>query len=146
MKRRSHLRTRKPWTFFVIALCVVALSGVLVSNTVAKEAQASKKEISVADAKAKLDAGEPIVFLDVREPKEFNAGHIPKAVNVPEEYCELEVPLAIPDPSSFVIIYSDLEERSMNALKILHLTGYKNAVVLAGGLQAWQKAGYPVQK
>ena len=146
MNMRSDVGARKPWTFFVTALCVVALSCLLASNAVAKEAQASKKEISVADAKAKLDAGEPIVFLDVREPKDFNAGHIPKAVNVQEEYCELEVPLAIPDPSSFVIIYSDLEEKSMNALKILHLTGYKNAVVLAGGLEAWQKAGYPIQK
>jgi len=146
MNMRSHLGTRKPWTFFVTALCVVALSVLLVSNGLTKEVQASEKQISAADAKAKLDAGEPIVFLDVREPKEFNAGHIPKSVNVPEEYCELEVPLAIPDPKSIVIIYSDGEEKSMNALKILQLTGYKNAVVLAGGLAAWQKAGYPIQK
>jgi len=146
MRMEHGAGARRFLTFFVTALSVAALYGLLVPDAVAKDEQTAKKQISVEDAKAKLDSGERIVFLDVREPTAYNGGHIPNAINIPEQYCELEVPLIIPDPSSFLVIYSDVEKKALNALRILHLTGYKNAVVLVGGLQAWEQAGYPLQK
>lgn len=76
------------------------------------------------------------VLVDVREPREFRAGHIPGAVNVPLDQIEdLEVPLETP-----IFIYCLWGSRSVQAGKLLEEIGYEN-VRSIGGI-----AGYKGEK
>jgi len=97
--------------------------------------------------KAKLDAGEPLFLLDVREPKEFSAGHIDGALNVPVR----EVPKALnrlpADRNAPIVVVCASAVRSGYVTMALSFKGYTNVKHLAAGyIAGWEKAGYPVVK
>lgn len=98
--------------------------------------------------KATLDAGVPLVFLDVRTPKEWQGGVIKDALlinlnNLPTPESLDKLP---EDRNTIIGIYCKAGHRSTLALSFLHQLGYKNAINISGGITAWRKAGYPVAK
>ena len=149
---------KKSWRMQWIWVVVVALAfGLSACATQQKQAepmtakemvQAAKeagvKEITVEQAKKDIESGNPVV-LDVREPDEFKKGHVPKAVNIPRGLLEFQVEKAIPDKNAYIIAYCKTGGRSCLAAETLMKMGYKNAVSLAGGWEAWFKAGYPIE-
>ena len=60
------------------------------------------ERVTLADARAALDA-QSAVFLDVRDPVSFEAGHIPGSVNIP--ITELETRVSELDPNQWIITY-----------------------------------------
>lgn len=108
------------------------------------EARKHIEEISVAEAKAELDSGKAI-FLDVREPAEWEKGHIPKAKHLPRGLLEFKVAEAIPDKSARIVAYCKSGGRSSFATERLGRLGYTDVASMAGGWKAWVKAGYPVE-
>ena len=96
--------------------------------------------------KAKLDAGVPILFLDVRTPKEWQEGVIKDALLINLNKLPTQESLArLPEDRNTIIgIYCKAGHRSTLALALLHQLGYKNAINMSGGMKAWRKAGYPV--
>ena len=100
--------------------------------------------MSVSEAKAKLGKS-GIVFLDVREPKEFKAGHIPGAINIPRGLAEFKIEKQIPDKNTKIIIYCKTGGRACLSAANLKKMGYKNITNITGGWEAWNKAGYPVE-
>jgi 3-mercaptopyruvate sulfurtransferase SseA len=60
------------------------------------------QRVSVADSRTALDA-QSAVFLDVRDPGSFEAGHIPGSINIPLE--ELEARAGELDPNQWIITY-----------------------------------------
>jgi len=110
------------------------------------EAEARKhiKEISVAEAKAELDSGKAI-FLDVREPAEWEKGHIPKAKHLPRGLLEYKIANVVPDKSARIIVYCKVGGRGCFSTDTLCCLGYTDVVNMAGGWKAWVKAGYPVE-
>ncbi len=52
------------------------------------QTRASIRELSLDELKARLEAREDFVLLDVREKEEFRAGYVPGAVNVPRGFLE----------------------------------------------------------
>jgi rhodanese-related sulfurtransferase len=94
------------------------------------------------EVKAFLDLGQALV-IDVREPEEFRAGHIPGAMNHPLSRFD---PAMLPDPGSRrLILNCGVGGRSAKALAACQAA---RAVVdghLAGGLNAWKAAGLPVE-
>lgn len=133
----------------VLALGLVACATQPTKPMSAKDFVAEAKkhitEISVAEAKAKIESGAPVVVLDVREPKEYKKGHLPKAVNLPRGLLEFKVAKVIPNKNAYIIVYCKSGGRSALAAWTLRKMGYKNAVSMAGGWKAWVKAGYPVE-
>jgi rhodanese-related sulfurtransferase len=98
--------------------------------------------------KTSVDAGVPILYLDVRTPKEWQEGVIENALLInlntlptPENLARLPK-----DRDTIIGIYCKAGHRSTLALALLHQLGYKNAINMSGGMQAWRKAGYPVVK
>lgn len=96
--------------------------------------------------KASLDAGVPVLYLDVRTAKEWQEGVIKDALLIslnklptPESLASLPK-----DRNTIIGIYCKAGHRSTLALALLHQLGYKNAINMSGGVQAWVKAGYPV--
>ncbi len=98
--------------------------------------------LSPADVKARLDAGQAIL-LDIREPDEFARSHVPGARSQPLsgwEAAHLTV-----DPDADVIFTCRSGMRTAGACDRLAARVAGEAYVLAGGLDAWTKAGLPVE-
>ena len=86
------------------------------------------------------------VLLDVRDAKEYAAGHLPNAMHVPlsdlpgrgSEFAKLT--------SRPVIAYCDRGQRSRAAGSALAKLGFTDIYQLTGGFRAWKDAGLPVEK
>ncbi|GAA2083685.1 rhodanese-like domain-containing protein [Aeromicrobium tamlense] len=81
------------------------------------------------------------VVLDVREPFEWEAGHIDGAVHVPLGQLPLQVERL--DPQRPMLVVCHLGQRSAHATAWLTSMGH-HAVNLEGGMDAWEAAGRPV--
>ncbi len=108
------------------------------------EAKQKISEISVVAAKTKLSET-PV--LDVREPAEFAAGHLPGAVNIPRGVLEFKIgsdPQLQNQQDQEIIVYCQTGGRSALATEALHKIGYGKAVSMAGGYKEWVEQGYDV--
>ena len=102
-------------------------------------------QISADNAKALFDKG-GVVFVDVREPDEFKAGHILGAKNIPRGTIEWMVPKQISDDkNASIVVYCEHGSRGALATYTLVRMGYKNVKNLEGGRADWVKAGCPVE-
>jgi len=95
-------------------------------------------DITVQELRKKLEAGEPFVFIDVREPwenEEFNLGArlIPLNTLVNSMY---ELDEHKDDP---IIVHCRSGSRSAMAQGLLLANGFKNVLNLKGGVMAWQE-------
>jgi molybdopterin/thiamine biosynthesis adenylyltransferase/rhodanese-related sulfurtransferase len=99
-----------------------------------------------AELKKRLDAGEPVVVIDVRDPDEYRDGSIEAANNISRGFLEFRIGSVASDPSTPLVLYCQTGLRSMLAAKALHDLGYKNVVNLQGGFQRWAQSGLPVVK
>lgn len=117
----------------------------VVKEMVAK-AKSAIKTVSAADVKATIDKKEKAVYLDVRDPGEYGAGHLPGSINVSRGTLEFNIWKAIPDQNAKVIVYCKTAGRSALATKTLNDLGYKNAVLMDAQFEDWIKAGYPVER
>ncbi len=70
--------------------------------------EAAKREveaISVNDVNKKLQSGEPLVVLDVREPDEWEAGHIEQATFLPRGRIEGSIEKMVPDKNTPIVCH-----------------------------------------
>lgn len=106
----------------------------------------AKQSIREIDAEASNNALDNYTILDVREPAEFAAGHLPNAVNIPRGVLEFKITNHpnFQSQQTNIIVYCQTGGRSALATEALHKIGYTNAVSMAGGFNAWQAAGYKV--
>jgi rhodanese-related sulfurtransferase len=102
-------------------------------------------EISVADVKKKLDAGEPIELIDVREDNEWANGHLPKARHMGRGIIERDIEKTISDPKGEIVLYCGGGYRSALVAESLKLMGYTNVLSMAGGFRGWNDAKYPTE-
>ena len=110
------------------------------------EARQVIPEQSPAELKKRLDAGEPVVVVDVRDPDEYRDGSIEAATNISRGFLEFRIGTVAPEPSTPVVLYCQTGLRSMLAAKALHDLGYTNVINLQGGFQRWAQSGLPVVK
>ena len=74
------------------------------------------------------------IILDVRRPDEFAAGHIPNAINVPNETIGTAEPPELPDKDQLIMVYCRSGRRSKEASEKLVKLGYTNIVEFGGML------------
>ena len=117
----------------------------VVKEMVAK-AKAAIKVVSAADVKAAIDKKEKAVILDVRDPGEYTAGHLPGAINVSRGTLEFGIWGKVADQNAKIYVYCKTAGRSTLATKTLNDLGYKNAVLMDAQFEDWIKAGYPVER
>ncbi|MEZ4866155.1 MAG: molybdopterin-synthase adenylyltransferase MoeB [Caldilineaceae bacterium] len=98
-------------------------------------------EISAQQLHDRLEAGEALTVVDVREREEFVQGHIPDAVFIPRGYLELQIEQHQPDRDQPVVIYCAGGVRSALAARNLKEMGYTNTISLIGGFNGWKNAG-----
>ena len=120
----------------IVAGCAPAAAPTLSAPAAAAALPA---EISVADAAAKRDAG--AFILDVRQPDEWNAVHIPGATLIPLDQLEARVNEVPKDKEVVVVCRSG--NRSQQGRDILKSAGFSQVTSMAGGMNQWSAAGYP---
>jgi rhodanese-related sulfurtransferase len=108
--------------------------------------RAKVRETNPKSVKNRLDKGESLLLIDVREESEWNAGHIPGAIHLSKGIIERDIEEKFPDRSSELILYCGGGFRSVLAAHNLKLMGYKNVISMDGGWREWNKKGYPVTK
>lgn len=117
------------------------------------EARRNVQEVSGQEARERQERDEGDVFLDVREPAEWTAGHIPGAVHVPLGMLHFRGDPASPmaDPNltastdARIVVYCETGIRSLLAADLLKKMGYRDVVSMARGISGWGQAGYPVE-
>jgi molybdopterin/thiamine biosynthesis adenylyltransferase/rhodanese-related sulfurtransferase len=86
------------------------------------------------------------VVIDVRDPEEFAAGHLPGAKHVPRSYLESRIEGAVPDRSQHLILYCASGNRSAYAARtLLDDLGYEHVESMTGGITLWKDRGYEVE-
>lgn len=103
------------------------------------------KEITVTELKNRLDAGEQLNVIDVREPEEYNeynigAKLIPLGNIMNMQWDEIE-----DLKEQELIVHCRSGKRSMQACMMLEQAGFTNTVNVTGGVMAWQEL-YPNDK
>jgi sulfur-carrier protein adenylyltransferase/sulfurtransferase len=101
-------------------------------------------EVDPSEARQLLTNG--AVLVDVREPEEWAAGHIPGAKHVPKSYLESRIEGAVADHSQHVILYCASGNRSAWATRTLvEDLGYERVESMTGGFTLWKDRGYEVE-
>ena len=109
------------------------------------EAKKNIQEISPQEAAAAITGGNTLL-IDVRDPDEWQEGHIPGAKNFSRGTVELEIEEVAPDLSTPIICHCGGGGRSALAAESLQRMGYKNVKSMAGGFKAWKAAGLPATR
>lgn len=100
------------------------------------QAQKSYQQIGMDEAIAIMDEQDNYIILDVRRPDEFASGHIPGAINVPNESIgEGDIP-ELPDKGQLILVYCRSGNRSKQASAKLVKLGYTN-ILEFGGILDW---------
>lgn len=92
--------------------------------------------ISAQEAKKRMDSGRPVVIVDVRTKSEYDGGHIPNAVLIPNETIGSERPASLPDLNAEILVYCRSGARSRAASQKLANLGY-TAIYNFGGIMDW---------
>ncbi len=83
----------------------------------------------------------PPFLVDVREPAEYEGGHIQGAVNMPTRQLG-DFMDQLPDPDTPIVMYGSIGHRSALTMMALQLSGYEDVRSLVGGSDAWTAAGF----
>src|SRR3990172_1463752 len=81
-------------------------------------------------------------FIDVREPGEYNATHIPGASLIPRRRLEFQMLLAVPVKSTHIVLCDDDGRRALLAASTSERMRYRRVSVLEGGINRWMVKGY----
>ena len=95
------------------------------------------RSISMDEAVAMMEQENGYIILDVRRPDEYAAGHIPNAINVPNETIGNVEILELPDKNQLIMVYCRSGRRSKEASEKLVKLGYTN-IVEFGGILDWK--------
>ena len=114
--------------------------------TLVRDAKKRIKEEDVQTTKKKLDAGEKMFLVDVREESEWARGHIPNAIHLGKGIIERDIETAIPEKSATILLYCGGGFRSALAADNLQRMGYSNVISMDGGWREWTQAGFPTIK
>ena len=109
---------------------------------------AARAEITETDPEAvrqRIEAGTPTVLIDVREPGEYAAGHLPGARPMPRGVLERDIEAEVPDLGAPIVLYCGGGYRSALAARSLGHMGYTDVLSMDGGWRGWTDAGFPTE-
>ena len=98
------------------------------------------------EVKARLDRGEKLVLADVREDREWEAGHIRGSAHIGKGVIERDIESKVPDKNTEIILYCGGGFRSALAADNLQKMGYRNVISMDGGWRRWNELGYPTEE
>ena len=121
-----------------LTLGICGCGGASQSKTDGEARDVAEFRRVTSDEAQKMMAGEQgYLIVDVRTAKEYADGHIPNAINVPNESINTNPPKELPDKGQRIFVYCRSGARSMQAAQKLAHMGYTNIVEM-GGLKDWR--------
>ena len=124
---------------------IIVLSGAMLLWPLVQGRFSKVKEVGTLSA-TQLVNRQNAVLLDVRDAKEFAAGHLPSAVHIPLSELAGRASELTKLKSRPVIAYCERGQRSRAAGSALTKLGFADIYQLTGGFRAWKDAGLPVEK
>lgn len=127
----------------ITLLLLLMFAMILTACTTAKEKNKSSntssnsyQTITAKQAKKLIDNGNDVVVVDVRTKAEYDAGHIPNAILIPNETIENTMPTELPNKDAEILVYCRSGNRSAQTARKLAQIGYTH-VYDFGGMNSW---------
>ena len=111
-----------------------------------QDAKKNIRETTVDEVKTRLDRGEKLCLVDVREESEWAQDHLPSAIHLGKGVIERDVEARLPDTGAEIILYCGGGYRSALAAENLQRMGYTHVVSMDGGIRGWRDKGYPLTR
>ena len=111
--------------------------------TLVESVRSSVRELGIEDFRMRRGIPESAVLVDVREDREWLAGHAEGAVHLGKGVIERDIVARFPDPDSPLVLYCGGGYRSALAADTLQRMGYRRVWSLAGGMRRWRELGLP---
>jgi len=127
-----------------LVMIAVASGAMLVWPLISKRFLRGK-ELGVVQAVQLINRQDAVV-VDVREPAEFKAGHIPNARNIPHGQIGDRLKELEKFKSKPILLSCATGQRSASACNVLQKAGFADVSSLSGGMNAWLQASMPVEK
>ncbi|MCR4775585.1 MAG: rhodanese-like domain-containing protein [Saccharofermentans sp.] len=127
-------------SIILVLFCLTGCSGnVSTSSSTSASGeilQTDYKQISQDEARAMMAKNDGHIIVDVRRQDEYDEGHIPGAILIPNESIDKTRPEQLPDLDQIILVYCRSGRRSKEASAKLSAMGYKN-VYEFGGIITW---------
>ena len=126
----------------IIILVIIVVIGIFLKNRNSKEdnkitvKDANIQYVSMNDIEKIMNENENYIILDVRTIEEYNDGHIPSAICIPNETIDENVVNKLPNKEQLILIYCRSGNRSKQATTKLKDLGYLNLIEF-GGIIDW---------
>ena len=109
------------------------------------EARTRVQEISIDEARARLEKNPQVILVDVREDSEWNASHAMQAIHLGKGILERDLEKMLPDQSAEIIMYCGGGYRSALTADVAQRMGYRNVFSLIGGYKGMVEAKWPMK-
>ena len=103
------------------------------------------REVTVDETRERMQSGNGVRLIDVREDNEWEAAHAAGAKHLGKGIIERDIEATVPDKATEVILYCGGGYRSALAADVLQRMGYTNVFSMAGGWKAWKESGAPIE-
>jgi len=136
-------RSQRSW----LAGCLLVVVSAAIAAT-ADESTKNPEPVSITPGELaeQIQLEQAPLILDVRSEKEYAEGHIPGALNIPHD----ELPDRLSEigvaKTEEIVVHCHSGYRAGIAEKVLIEADYSNVRDLDGHMNAWQSAGYPIEK
>jgi rhodanese-related sulfurtransferase len=109
-----------------------------------EDAKKRIRETNVDQVKTRLDKGEKLLIVDVREESEYAKDHLPGAIHLGKGILERDVEQRVPDADAEIILYCGGGFRSALSADALQKMGYRNVLSMDGGIRVWREKNFPL--
>ena len=110
------------------------------------DAKTRVRETNITEVKKRIDRGDKLILVDVREESEYAKDHLPGAIHLGKGVIERDIEARVPNLSAEMILYCGGGFRSALAADNLQKMGYTNVVSMDGGIRDWREKEYPLVK
>jgi rhodanese-related sulfurtransferase len=110
------------------------------------DARVHVKELTVAEARARLEQNSQAALIDVREDGEWAAGHAAQAKHLGKGVLERDIEQMFPDKNAEILMYCGGGFRSALTCEAAQKMGYTNVWSIIGGYKGMAAAGWPMTK
>jgi molybdopterin/thiamine biosynthesis adenylyltransferase/rhodanese-related sulfurtransferase len=114
----------------------------LTSDQLVAKLRKEIKEIDVHELANRMQNGEPLTLIDIRELDEWTQGRIDGSIHISRGFLELQVENFVSDREHPIAVTCAGGVRSLMAARSLEEMGYTNVFSVAGGFTGWKNAGY----
>jgi rhodanese-related sulfurtransferase len=145
-----------PLTFIIGATlaCFSPVFAQSVPPVVKQKVEAAQKQvktIGMEEYRKLVESPGPALIVDVREPHEYAAGHVPGAINIPRGVLEFKIWSHVGFPTNPqmdrpLILQCQSGNRASLAAQSLEDLGFTRPTAVVMSLEDWQKAGHPFVK